>query len=137
VEAGEVQAEPLALPGLLIDALVVDSGRAQAHRPRPNRQATLARVPVAHHQPPAVPVALLDKRRDVLVDLDLKRRRDHPPRALTSQLVQRDRGLLGATPIDPANISHGVPSCRPIPPSVLINREGTPPSSSSPSTTSG
>ena len=32
---------------------------------------------------------------------------------------------------------HGVPSCRPTPASVFINREGTPPSFSSPSTTSG
>jgi hypothetical protein len=38
---------------------------------------------------------------------------------------------------EPANILHGVPSCRPSPASVFINREGTPPSSSTPSTTSG
>ena len=32
---------------------------------------------------------------------------------------------------------HGVPSCRPSPASVFVNREGTPPSPSSPSTTFG
>jgi hypothetical protein len=94
--------------------------------------------PLRHDQPPAVLVALINQRRDVLIDLRPKRRRDHPPSALPSEIIQRDLQLLVVLPDrEPANIHHGVPSCRPSPASVLINREGTPPSSSSPSTTSG
>jgi hypothetical protein len=72
-----------------------------------------------------------------LLDLGLKRRGDHPPSALPGEIIQRDRRLTSAALIDPANISHGVPSFPALGRSVLINREGTPPSSSHPSTTSG
>jgi len=75
---------------------------------------------------------------DVLVGLRAQSRGDHPPRALPRQLVQRGRDSFNALPDgEPANIIHGVPSCRLSPASVFVNREGTPPSSSSPSTTFG
>ena len=94
---------------------------------------------VAHHQPPAVVlVALLDEALHVLVDLGLQSSGDHPPRSLARQLVQAQTALLTARVRDPRNITHGVPSFLPASPaSVSINREGTPPSSSRPSTTFG
>src|SRR5204863_2332027 len=88
--------------------------------------------------PPAVLVDLIDERGDILVGLCPERRGDHPASTLTREVVQRDLGLVALPDGERANIMHGVPSCRCLPPaSVLINREGTPPSSSSPSTTFG
>jgi hypothetical protein len=40
-------------------------------------------------------VALIDERRDVLIDLSPKHRGDHPPSALPSEIIQRDLQLLG------------------------------------------
>ena len=131
------RAELPTLTGLLVDALVVDARRLQTHRPGPDRQATLAGVPVTHDETVTVLIDLADERRDVLLDLDLQRRGDHPASALPGELVERDRDLFVPLDGEPANIHHGVPSCRPSPASVFINREGTPPSFSSPSTTSG
>jgi hypothetical protein len=48
-----------------------------------------------------------------LLDLGLQRRRDHLPSTLPGEVIQRDRRLLGAVSVDPANISHGVPSFPP------------------------
>lgn len=120
-------AHPLAR--LLVDAAVIDARRAQPHRARADRNPPLLGAPVAAHQPVSLLVELVDERADVLLDLGLERRRDHPPRALPGQVVERVRDLLVASVVDPANITHGVPSCRPPPASVFINREGTPPSS--------
>jgi RHS repeat-associated protein len=110
---------------------------AHRHGARSDRQLALTRAAVAHHQPLAVLIELIDQRRHVLLDLGLQRRGDHPARTLAREIVQREAGLVGLPDGEPANIHHGVPSCRPTPASVFINREGTPPSFSSPSTTSG
>src|SRR5206468_8506241 len=134
----DLRAVPLALAGLLVDALVVDARRSDRHGPRADRDAPLARRAVAHDQPPAVLVDLIDERDDILVSLCPERRGDHPASTLTREVVQRDLALVALPDGERANIMHGVPSCRCLPPaSVLINREGTPPSSSSPSTTFG
>jgi hypothetical protein len=53
------------------------------------------------------------------------------------ETIERDRDLALLPHREPANIHHGVPSCRPAPASVFSNREGTPPCSSGPSTTFG
>jgi hypothetical protein len=45
-------------------------------------------VAVAHHQPLAARIPLGGVRGEVGVDLDLQRGGQHPPRALTHQLVQ-------------------------------------------------
>jgi len=45
-------------------------------------------TPVAHHQPPPVLVELVGVLADVGGDLGLQRRREHPARALTHDLVQ-------------------------------------------------
>jgi hypothetical protein len=75
---------------------------------------------------------------DVLVGLGPQRGGDHPTRALTSELVERDRDLVVLPSRERANIHHGVPSfLAPRGGSVLINREGTPPSFSGASTTFG
>jgi len=130
----------LAFAGLLVDALVVDPGRLHGHGPRPDRHAPLARAAVTHDQPLAILVALAGEPLDILGDLDFQRRRDHPASTLPREIVKRDRDLVVVVLPDgePANIHHGVPSCRPSPASVFINREGTPPCRrSGPSTTSG
>jgi hypothetical protein len=50
-------------------------------------------------------VDLIDARREIRVDFRLERRRDHPTRPLTRQLIKRDRGLFIALPDkEPANI---------------------------------
>jgi hypothetical protein len=138
VRRQDLRAEPLALAGLLVDALVVDARRADRHGPRPDRHAPLAGAAVAHDQSLAVLIALLGAPFDVVGNLDLQRSRDHPPRALPREIVERDPDLVVLPDGEPANIVHGVPSCRCLPPaSVFSNREGTPPSSSGPSTTFG
>jgi len=66
------------------------------------------------------------------------RRRHHPARPLARQPVERDPNLVVVLPDrEPANIHHGVPSFPAFRRSVFNNREGTPPSFSTPSTTSG
>src|ERR1035437_4739246 len=134
VRRQDLRAVPLALPGLLIDALVVDPRRADRHGPRPDRHLPLPRATVADHQPLPVPA---DERADVLIDLGLQRRRDHPTRTLARETIKRDPHRVVLPNGEPANILHGVPSCRSSPASVFSNREGTPPSSSTASTTSG
>jgi hypothetical protein len=56
-----------------------------------NRQLALTRTAITHHQPPAVLIDVVDERADVLLDLRLKRRRDHPARAFPREIVQRHR----------------------------------------------
>ena len=120
VRRQDPRAELLPLAGLLVDALVVHARRPDRDRARPDRHLALPRAAVADHQPMPVLVDLIAETLDVLVDLGPQRRRDHPPRALPRELVQRDRDLLVALPDgEPANILHGVPSCRPSPASVF------------------
>jgi hypothetical protein len=133
----DLRAKPPALPALLIDAPVVDPWRPDRDRPGPDRQLLLTSATIANHQPLPALIDLLDERADVLVDLRLQRRGDHPASTLPRQIIERDRTLNLLPDGEPANIRHGVPSCRPSPASVFINREGTPPSPSRPSTTSG
>jgi hypothetical protein len=99
------RAEPLALPGLLINALVIDSGRPDRHGPGPDRHLALPSAPVADHQPLAVLADLVGERAHVLVDLGLERRRDHPTSALPRQLIERDPDpLVLLHDREPANI---------------------------------
>src|ERR1035438_4488072 len=120
---------------LLVDALVVDSGRPDrdrarpdghpalpgplafaagppaGDRPRPDGPPPLPRTAVADHLLVPVPVELVAEPLDVLVGLSPERGGDHPPRALPRQLIQRERDLLVALPSrERANIRHGVPS---------------------------
>jgi len=74
--------------------------------------------PVAHHQPPTIPVELVAQRANVLIDLGLERRGDHPPRTLPREIVEPDPTHICPLDREPANILHGVPSCRPTPASV-------------------
>jgi hypothetical protein len=131
------RAEPRALPGLLIHALVVDARRLNRDRARPDRHCALPGPAVADNEPLAVLAAHLGEPLDVLADLRLQRRRDDPPRTFSRELVERDRDLVLLPDREAANIHHGVPSFSAFRRSVLINREGTPPSSSGTSTTFG
>jgi hypothetical protein len=75
---------------------------------RSDRHAALPREPVADDQPLAVFADLLGERRDVLLDLDLERRSDHAPGALSGQVVERDLDPLILLPDgERANICHG------------------------------
>ena len=75
-------------------------------RARADRQLARLRLAVADHQALAVLVALIDERRDVLVDLGLERRRDHPKRALPSEIIERDLHLVVLPDGRRANIHH-------------------------------
>jgi hypothetical protein len=96
--------EPLALAGLLVDALVVDPRRADRHRPRADRQPPLPRPPIANDKALAVLADLARERRDVVVDLGLERRGDHPASTLPREIIQRDASLAVLPDGEPANI---------------------------------
>ena len=72
--------------------------------PEPDRQPALPRAPVADDQPLAVLADLIGERRDVLVDLGLERRRDHPASALPREIIERDAILVVLPDGEPANI---------------------------------
>ena len=67
-------AEPLPLPGLITDALVVDPRRRDRHGARADLHPALEGAAVAHDQPLPVLVDLIDERRDVLVRFGPQRR---------------------------------------------------------------
>jgi hypothetical protein len=138
VRRQDPRAEPLALAGLLIDAPVVHPRRLDRHRARPDGHAPLPGAAVSNDQPLAILAHLIDERRDVVINLSLERGRDHPASALPREVVQRDAGLIVLPDRERANICHwrAFPS-RPSGRFGLVNREGTPPSSSRASTTSG
>src|SRR5450755_523486 len=89
VRRQDPRAEPLAFSGLLVDALVVHPRRADRHRARPNRHPPLPRLPVAGYYAAGVVVELVTEPRDVLANLSLERRSDHPTSTLTRQLIER------------------------------------------------
>jgi hypothetical protein len=86
------KADPLA--GHQVSPTVVHPRRAHRNRPSHRRDLTLARVAVAHHQPPAVLVTLGQVGGEVGVDLGLQRGGQHPPGALARQLVQVQAQLV-------------------------------------------
>ena len=104
VRRQDLRAEPLALPGLLVDALVVDPRRPDRHRARAHGHPPLPRATVADDQPLAVLADLIRERRHVLVDLGLERRRDHPASALPREIIERDASLVVLPDGEPANI---------------------------------
>ena len=79
-----------------VDAPVVDPRRD--HLDRAGRGQHLAGLvgAVAHHQPPAVLVALAGELGDVGVDLGLQRLGQHPPGALADDLVDQRRRRAAA-----------------------------------------
>jgi hypothetical protein len=137
VRRQDPRAEPLALPGLLVDPLVIDPRRPDRHCPRTDGHAPLPGATVADHQPLAILANLVHERAHVLVNLGLQRGGDHPTSALPRQIIERAASLVVLPDREPANICHGVPSFPASRRSVFVNREGTPPSSSRASTTSG
>ena len=104
VRRQDPRAEPLALPTLIIDALVVHPRRVDRDRTRAHRHPPLSRAAVADDQPLAVLIDLVHKRSDVLINLGLERRADHPTRALTSKIIERDPTLVLLPDGEPANI---------------------------------
>jgi len=72
-------------------------GARTSTRARRRHHLPRHRVTVTHHQPTATLVTLTDVRVDVRGNLGLQRRRQHPPRTLPHDLVDRrhtrhDRG---------------------------------------------
>jgi hypothetical protein len=76
------------LAGHRVDSAVVDPGRLHLDRSGRGQDVALAGVAVAHHQPPPALVPLSRMRGQLVVDLGFQRGRQHPPGALTGQLVQ-------------------------------------------------
>jgi hypothetical protein len=83
--------EPAPLPGALVDAFVIDPRRADLDRAGRGQHPPRRRVAVAHHQATAVLVELPGVRVDIRGDLGLQRRREHPPRTVTHDLVDQRR----------------------------------------------
>ena len=99
------RAEPRALAGLLIHALVIHARRPDRHRPGADRDAPLPRATVPDHQPLAVLINHLHERAHVLVNLGLERPRDHPASALPREIIKRDPTIFVVLPDrEPANI---------------------------------
>jgi hypothetical protein len=82
------RAEPDPLASHRIDPAIVHPRRPHRDAPGRSRDLALAGVAVAHHQPPATLVTLAGVGGQVVVDLGLQRGGQHPPGALTGQLVQ-------------------------------------------------
>ena len=105
--------------------------------PEPTVSSALTRTALTDHQPLAVLIDLIDERRHVLLDLGLSAAaiiRRAPSRARSSSV--RLASLSSPTGGPRTSTMACLPAGQ-SPASVLINREGTPPSFSSPSTTSG
>ena len=80
------------LPGIGVDAPVVDPRCDHLHRAGAGQHLTRLVRAVAHHQPVPVLVALAGELRDVGVDLGLQRLSQHPPSPITDDLInQRHR----------------------------------------------
>jgi hypothetical protein len=82
------RAEPRPLAGHRIGAAVIHPRRPHPDRPGSSGDLPLAGAAVADHQPPATLVPLGRMRGQILIDLGFQRNRQHPPRALTHELVQ-------------------------------------------------
>jgi hypothetical protein len=80
--------EPPPLTSHRVDAAVVHPRCAHRDAPGHGPHRTLARVAVAHHQPPASLVALGRVGGQIVVDLGLQGGGEHPPGAFAGQPVQ-------------------------------------------------
>ena len=87
--------EPLPLAGGRVGALVVDPRDGHLDRARAGQHLPRLVRAVADHQPAAVLIALGGMRRDIGVHLGLQRLGQHPPGALSHDLInQRRRAAL-------------------------------------------
>ena len=82
------RAEPDPTTAHQVGAAVVHPRGTHRDAPGRSRHLALAGVAVAHHQPPATLVTLAGVGGQVVVDLGLQGGGQHPPGALTGQLVQ-------------------------------------------------
>src|SRR6185369_13572673 len=86
------------LPDAVDDPPIVHPGRGEGHGADPRGHRTRARRAVAHDQGVAALVARRPEARHILRDLQVQRRRDHPPRTVARQVIQRRadrRRLIG------------------------------------------
>jgi len=81
--------EPLALPGRLVDALVIDPRRLDLDRPGHCGDPSRLVVAVAHDQTPPGLVPLIRQLGYVGVDFGLQRSGRHPPCTLADDLVNQ------------------------------------------------
>ena len=72
--------------------------------PEPTVTRRSRACPLPDHQPLAIRADLIDQQADVLLDLGLERRRDHPTSALPSETIERDTSLVVLPDREPANI---------------------------------
>ena len=115
VRRQDPRAELLPMPGVIVDALVVDPRRAQRERPRPNRHATLPRPAVADHQPMPLLVDLLLVPGDVLIRLGPSAAaiiRRAPSRASSSSA-----SVISSLPSPTGSLRTSDMACLPFPPS--------------------
>ena len=88
---------PVPDSGSALDARPVRRSPAahNLHRSRTAGHRSGLRTAVAHDQSPAVAIARIGVRLDVVRNLFLQRRRQHPPRTLTGYLIQGRSDVLG------------------------------------------
>lgn len=88
------------LTSFRIDTLIVDTGCTDLDRPRGRGHGARGVVAVADHQPMPVLFELISELSDIRGDLGLQIRREHRPRALAHDLVdRRTRRAVGNTDI--------------------------------------
>jgi len=71
---------------LLVDALIVDPWGLQRDRPGPDGDLALTRPAVTDHETMPVLIALVLEPGNVLIRLSAQRSRNHPPRALSTDV---------------------------------------------------
>ena len=79
----------------VVNPLVDHPRRTDLHRPRPASYCSRLPTAVADDQTPALCVACIGVRRDVVHDLFVQGRRQHAPRALSGHLILGAHGDLG------------------------------------------
>ena len=100
---GRIAEENRPLPGVRVDAPVVDPRRGHLHRARAGEDLPRLMAAVAHHQAAAPLVALGAEPGDVGINLGLQRLGQHPPRALPHDVIdQRRRAVLAALVAEPS-----------------------------------
>jgi hypothetical protein len=89
------EAKPPALPGVGVGASVVDARGDHLDRAGRGHHLPGLVAAVAHHQTPTGLIALIAEPGDVVLDLGLPCRGQHPPRAVADDLIDQRRAARG------------------------------------------
>jgi hypothetical protein len=115
---------------MLIPPAVIDSRRVKIHRSRSERHFARLGATVAHHQAVPMLVTLAVMALNVIVDRGPERFAQHPPYALTRDLIQQQKLLTASLSSHfSTTFSIGGVSFHPDPTGICVcsTRKGTPP----------